>query len=43
MGLNNWNLNGEGMVVHALPQEGVCVSDMNFDEIISIRRIVDVE
>ncbi len=31
---------GKGMVVHALPQEGICISDVNFDEIISIRRII---
>lgn len=34
---------GNGMIVHALPQNGICVSDMSFDEIISIRRIVDAE
>ncbi len=31
---------GKGRVVHALPQEGICISDVNFDEIISIRRII---
>ncbi|MGN0426122.1 MAG: C40 family peptidase [Acetatifactor sp.] len=34
---------GNGMVVHALPQNGICVSDVNFDEVISIRRIVNAE
>lgn len=34
---------GNGMVVHSLPQDGICVSDVNFDEVISIRRIVNEE
>lgn len=34
---------GNGMVVHALPQNGICVSDVTFDEVSNIIRIVDVE
>ena len=32
---------GEGKVVHAMPQDGICVSDADFDEIAGIRRIVE--
>lgn len=32
---------GEGKVVHAMPQDGICVSDADFDEIAEIRRIVE--
>lgn len=32
---------GEGMVVHAMPEMGVCISEADFDEISEIRRIVD--
>ena len=32
---------GEGMVVHAMPEMGVCISEADFDEIAEIRRIVD--
>ena len=33
---------GERLVVHAVPQEGICVSEVDFDEIASIRRILNV-
>ena len=32
---------GEGMVVHAMPEMGVCISEADFDEISEIRRFVD--
>lgn len=34
---------GDEKVVHALPQHGICISDVKFDEIVSIRRIMIVE
>lgn len=34
---------GDGLVVHAMPQEGICVSEVDFDEIAGIRRIFNVE
>lgn len=33
---------GDEKVVHAWPQDGICVSDVNFDEIVQIKRL-DVE
>ena len=32
---------GDGLVVHSMPQEGICVSEVDFDEVIGIRRILD--
>lgn len=34
---------GEGLIVHAVPQYGICVSEADFDEVLSIRRILDTE
>ena len=34
---------GDGMIVHSMSQDGICVSEVDFDEIISIRRILNVE
>lgn len=34
---------GDGMIVHAMPGMGVCVSEADFDEISEIRRVVDVQ
>lgn len=34
---------GKGMVVHALPQKGICVSEVDYDEVVNIRRIVNGE
>jgi len=34
---------GDGLVVHAMPQEGICVSEADFDEIAGIRRIFNVK
>lgn len=34
---------GDGMVVHSMPQSGICVSEVDFDEIISIKRILNAE
>ncbi len=34
---------GKGLVVHAMPHEGICVSEADFDEIAGIRRIVGTE
>ncbi len=32
---------GDGMVVHAMPELGICISKAGFDEISEIRRIFD--
>ena len=32
---------GDGKVIHAMPQEGICISDAEFDEIEAIRRVVE--
>ena len=32
---------GDGLVVHSMPQEGVCVSEVDFDEVVGIRRVLD--
>lgn len=34
---------GDGMIVHSMSQDGICVSEVDFDKIISIRRILNVE
>ncbi len=34
---------GKGLVVHAMPHEGICVSEADFDEIAGIRRILGAE
>ena len=34
---------GDGMVVHAMPEIGICVSEVDFDDISGIRRILDME
>ncbi len=34
---------GDGMVVHSMPQSGICVSEVDFDEIISIKRLLNAE
>ena len=34
---------GDGMVVHSMPQSGICVSEVDFDEIISIKRLLTAE
>ncbi len=34
---------GDGLIVHAMPQEGICVSEVDFDDIVSIRRILNME
>jgi len=34
---------GDGMIVHAMPEMGICVSKVDFDEISEIRRIVGEE
>ena len=33
---------GDGMVVHAMPETGICTSEADFDQIEEIRRILDV-
>ena len=33
---------GDGMVVHAMPETGICISEADFDEIEEIRRIMEV-
>ncbi|MCM1099915.1 MAG: C40 family peptidase [Clostridium sp.] len=30
---------GDGLIVHAMPQYGICVSEADFDEILTVRRI----
>lgn len=32
---------GDGMIVHAMPEMGICISEVEFDEISEIRRVVD--
>lgn len=32
---------GNGLIVHAMPEMGICVSEVDFDEIAEIRRIAD--
>ena len=32
---------GDGLVVHSMPQEGICVSEVDFDEVTGVRRILD--
>lgn len=34
---------GDGKVVHAFPNHGICVSEADFDDIVMIRRIVEGE
>lgn len=34
---------GDGMVVHAMPEIGICVSEVDFDDISGIRRILNME
>lgn len=34
---------GDGLIVHSMPQDGICVSEVDFDEILSIRRMLDIE
>ena len=34
---------GDGKVVHAYPNNGICVSEADFDEIVMIRRIFEGE
>lgn len=34
---------GDGLIVHSMPQDGICVSKVDFDEILSIRRLLDIE
>ncbi len=34
---------GDGRIVHSLLQEGICVSEVGFDKIFSIRRMIDME
>ena len=34
---------GDELIVHAMPQDGICVSEVDFDDILSIRRILDRE
>lgn len=34
---------GDGLVVHAMPEEGICVSKVDFDEILCIRRLLNIE
>lgn len=34
---------GDGMIVHSMSQDGICVSEVDFDEIVGIRRILNVE
>lgn len=31
---------GDGMIVHAMPDNGICISEVDFDEIAEIRRIM---
>ena len=31
---------GDGMIVHAMPEIGICISEVDFDEISEIRRIM---
>lgn len=31
---------GNGQVVHAMPQKGICVSEADFDEILMVRRVL---
>lgn len=31
---------GDGLVVHSMPQEGICVSKVDFDEVAGVRRIL---
>lgn len=33
---------GDGIVVHAMPETGICISEADFDEIEEIRRIMEV-
>ena len=32
---------GDGLVVHSMPQEGICVSEVDFDEVVGVRRVLD--
>ena len=32
---------GNGLVVHSMPQEGICISEVDFDEVTVVRRILD--
>ncbi len=34
---------GNSLIVHAVPQEGVCVSEVDFDEIACIRRVLNMK
>ncbi len=31
---------GDGLIVHAMPEMGICISEADFDEIAEIRRVV---
>ncbi|MBD5494307.1 MAG: C40 family peptidase [Lachnospiraceae bacterium] len=32
---------GDGMIVHAMPEIGICISEVDFDDILEIRRIME--
>ena len=32
---------GDELVVHSMPQEGICISEVDFDEVAGVRRILD--
>ncbi len=34
---------GDGLIVHSVPQDGICISQADFDEVAGIRRILNVE
>lgn len=34
---------GDGMIVHAMPEIGICISEADFDDISEIRRIMNDE
>ena len=31
---------GDGMIVHAMPKMGICISEVDFDDILEIRRMI---